>query len=227
MRTSTNHQSYKFGNERIFISTQILCTVHLTHFLKVILFGADNNLSKGYECVHRTQKQAVVHIASYERMQSIFTKNGLNAACHFLNEDEYEMVWGAAGKVWLRKGKEGCECVGYVISESDDDIEVLLEGDRQNTRVTLSRPRYDARNGRYILNTDDSQTSTTTVTHDHYEIIQYWPVVMKINTSGKLHIILNRMQMAYDSSCIVNLHNSAIVIESKHITHVHSPLDVI
>ena len=210
--------SYKFGNETFLLLNQIYRTFHLTHLLKVVLFGSNSfDRLKAHEVVERTKNQIIVHIASYERMQTLFTMNGLNGACHFVNEDEYDVVWGAAGKVWLRETDRSGECIGYVLKESNDELEVMLDGDDSENTVFLRRPSYDARNGRYVFVSDASLSN--------YQILQYAPVRMKlITSSNKMHIVLNRIEMTYSYSN-EDLNDNSIVIASQHVLSINTPLD--
>ena len=214
-------RSYKFGKEKFLLLSQIYCTYHLTHLLNFTLFGTNYNKLLQHEIVEQSDKLVIVHICSYARLQSVLTMNGLNGACHFLNEDDYEVVWDAAAKVWLRD-RDGCECVGYVLDEANDEIEVMID-DGEQTRVKLTRPNYDRRVGRYEFMTEASSSRKP----ESFVVMQYAPVLqMKLHKSGKLYVVLNRIEFEINTSNIDAFDDNNVTVEAKHIINVNTPFDM-
>ena len=211
-----NHEkSYRFGKELILLDTQIYkCTNTLTHLLKVSLFGNNFSLLEDHEVVHRTKNEAVIHIASYARLLQLFTKGGKSWVLHFRSPDDYEVVFACCSKVWLKK--DGKECIGYVLDEADDEIEVMIE--HSNDRIMLTRPSYSARDGRYSISEAKS-------THTHgYEFENYWHFRMKLSNKGNIAYILNRVKFEYDNYNYDDLFDQRILIQSKHICKVITPI---
>ena len=211
-------RTHQFGNEHVSILTQSFHSHSLSHLLKLVLFGNEYSELKQYELVHKSKSgTSLIHISSYERMCSLFTKAGVCATCQFLSPDKYDVALGCAAKVWMKCGNQ--DCIGYVLNETNDEIIVKTCG-RSNRTIRFSRPHYDVKNGRYqIISFDVSKDN------DCYHLHDYWPIRIQIMKSGIFTMTLNRIQTMeynYDMQSLSSKGN--IVIEYSNITKIKTPL---
>ena len=179
--------------------------------MRVSLFSKDYSLLKQTEVVEEAENQAIIHIASYNRLVDIFTRGGKSCIFHFKNPDDYEQVWACSSKVWLKKN--GFECVGYVLSEDNDEIIVMLV-EHNFEKIKLTRPCYNVNKGRYFVSESHSKCN-------QYEFVDYWPVRFKIQSKGRLYFTCNRIKFEYKYDTNDLMHNT-IIIKSNHINKVES-----
>ena len=165
-------KSYLFGKERVTLQSQVYRKMFVNRLLHMIVFGPKLSKMKAHEVVYKTKNTTVLHISSNSRMKKLFTYAGLSAvACK-----RGENTLSCCGKVnVLIKGHNH---IGYIVDESSTRWIVHLGG--HHVRY-LKRGTYDTHKHRY--NFDQKEPRIT----------EYWPVRIKIYTSGETRYTINRV----------------------------------
>ena len=107
-----------------------------------------------------------------------FTLNSFTSVCKTLNSK----VYSCAGKFSVTKN--GRDMLGYILSESDNSIKVVLAN---NTTVKLERPKL-----RYSENTNKFSNDFPAASVRRYRIIEYNPIRIIVKADGTVRYILNR-----------------------------------
>ena len=123
------------------------------------------------ECIDKTKRVTLIHIASRHRMMELFTlnkENGVNFKKYFdENEDEF-YKYSCAGKVNLVKNN--LNIIGYVIEETNTLLRVQVEGldDEEDKIFTIKRPKFDLENWKYVVGNCKNKLG--------YKVTEYWPI---------------------------------------------------
>ena len=185
-----------FGRERFELGTQLFRSFFLNYLLKLTFFGSNCSKLSPHEVVYRTNKSVVVHIASHDRMIELFTMNGVCAFEYKKDGDNDGEThrYTCGGKV-IVKEKRGRmrECVGYVMSERRNDIDIRLENGEE---IIMVRPDINELGiwSYHNQHNDDCE----------YRIVEYWPIRLKLLNSGFTHMTINKFVLSADNDLIIN-----------------------
>ena len=176
-----------FGNESFLLQSQIFRSFFLNPLLKLTFFGKNNSNFYKDEIVYKTGSVQVIHIASQQRMIDLFKINGV-CAFVFLNSDGIKISCG--GKVVVKHRTSNLEGIGYVISEDRLNEKIIIKLETGGT-IEMKKPWYEedgdgAKSYHWVLND---------VAHIEYELIQYWPIRLKLMKSGYIHITINKFKL--------------------------------
>ena len=120
--TIQSKKQYRFGPELVILNNQFFRSFFLNHLLMLSIFGSPLYSSlHPKEIIHRSRKEAVVHILSHRRMEQLFCYGGLSM-CTFEKED---MKYICCAKVNLVKN--GKNVVGYVMEENETNLIVSIK----------------------------------------------------------------------------------------------------
>ena len=175
-KSGESERRYKFGDEDVVLGNQVYRSFHLNFLIRLSLFGDDDlGRLKNWEIIKRTKRVAVVHIASYTRMCSIFKIAGLSAVS-FPKEN---CLYTCSGKVSLLVKRSNLTMVGYVMRETKWALTVHCGCEND---IVIRKPRYE--NGAYRYE------HCTNHQKDIY-IQEYWPIRLKISISGATSFTMN------------------------------------
>ena len=183
-----------FGKERFELGSQLFRSFFLNYLLKLTFFGSNFSKLCPNEIVYRTNKSIVVHISSQKRIVELFTHNGV---CAFEYTSDGNNVgerkrYTCGGKVVVKENRGKClECIGYVLDEGDGKLNIKLEN---GEAAKMIKPKIDEYgNWVYHHHNDDEQ----------YQIVQYWPIRLKLLNSGYVHMTLNKFKLSDDDNIII------------------------
>jgi hypothetical protein len=173
----------KFGSEGFMLHSQVYRSISVSYLLRTVLFGKDFCRFKMWENAYETDKILVVHLASKERVDCIFTCNGMN----LLEVDDRRTrhrhstsKFGTAGKVCLKVNN--MQAIGFIMSEEEERNYVVVKL-LNSQEVTIDRPHYDFTINRWMYGDGDN-------------LLYYWPIRIRINkVSGKCDFTLNRLRI--------------------------------
>ena len=135
-----------------------------------------------------------MHISSQQRIVELCTYNGV---CPFEYISDGKISgererYTCGGKVILKENRGRCrQCIGYVMHEGDGRLNIKLEN---GEAAEIDKPKIDKfGNWVYHHHNDDEQ----------YQIVQYWPIQLKLLNSGYVHMTLNKFKLSDDDNLIV------------------------
>jgi hypothetical protein len=167
-----------FGKEKVHINNQSYRRFEVNQLIRTCLFGKDLCKLRLDEVILKSKKKCLIHIASEQRMRSLFTQEGLCASSFTINGFRQT----CSGKV--NTVKDGKNCVGYIVDESDNGkiwrIQLVT-----NKMCSLMKPRFESNAGKY--NYSDPNIVPGRV------ITEYWPIRLLVFTSGHGRLTLNRV----------------------------------
>lgn len=180
-KIQNSQKVYRFGNERICLRSQCYKSFFFNYLLQVTIFGYPLfSTLLLHELVHKTKKQAIIHLFSQRRIGELFNFGGMNAAS--VKKKGYKHI--CCAKVNLRINRKNI--IGYVVDEERNVLKIRLDGSEEGDEVVeVRRPVYDEVEGIYIFQNDSCNQDET------YTMSQIWPVRIKINNSGQSSFILN------------------------------------
>ena len=123
---------YSFGGEHVTLGLQSFKYFVLPSLLRHTLFGSQYEKLQGHEIITKNKKSVLVHIGSQERMSQLFCCYDLNAAVHTNGIVKHTFC----GKVGVFNTVTDKHVFGYILSESNNRWEILLEN---NERVWFER----------------------------------------------------------------------------------------
>lgn len=171
-------KKYKFGHELVTLHSQSYRDIKLSYILELTIFGQGyNNLLKK-EIIKKTNKTMLVHIASKERMDVLFSKEDY-CATEFVIKTFGGGIVTTAGKVnVLRYGKN---MQGYILKQKYNKWLVLFLDD---STAWIDIPLYCNDSHRYKFNCKKGNN----------QITEYWPIriIIKLKGGG-LRFTLNRL----------------------------------
>ena len=136
---------YMFGRERVPISRQVFQKFNMSPLLMKFMFGVRYNKFRDDKIRLRTKKSIFIHVASMERMISIFTVEGLVGVWFEMDLEEEPNLdvqssdcRSCCGKVYMKK--DGKDALGYIIGEHGSDWKILMDN---NVVIVMERFQFD------------------------------------------------------------------------------------
>ena len=173
----------RFGCERFTLRSKVYKSFFCSHLLHLSIFGTDNSFfAYGHEIAYRTKRCTVVHLLGMDRIEEVFTVNGLCMLKY--DNDDGETIVSGGSKVIVVDRLNGKEAVGLVKGEEDSNLLVLLENREE---VVVKKPLYGKDDGHwhYYNNDDEHQ----------YGVKELDPVRIKFLKSGFIHICFNKVTL--------------------------------
>ena len=181
--------SYKFGNERVVVSTQSYRKFYMNYLLKLTLFGSPlyRYELNPHEVPYRSSKQTILHIYSHRRFCELFTYGGLNAGTIIKDGLKYMIC----AKANLRRGRRNI--IGYVLDEDPNQFHVEVEGEENYVLVDKATYNYDQGRFEYPCRVEAGT----------YQLTQIWPIRMKLNSTGQSSFLISYcVQQASDDDML-------------------------
>lgn len=180
----TSGVSVLFGREKVNILNQTYRRFEINELIRLCLFGRDLGKLQQDEVVLRTKKTCVIHIASEERMRSLFTKEGLCATSFMIKQCRNT----CSRKV--NTVKNGKLCIGYILNENENG-NVWKVQLATNRICSLTKPAFVSKEGKYKYLDPTDLPGTRVIT-------EYWPIRLLLFDSGHGRLSLNRL--TFDNS---------------------------
>ena len=198
-RTRDSQVSFYYVYEKITVHSQTFRSFNITPLLIGIIFGTGFDHLFEREILYKSNKVVVMHISTMKRANELLTIEGVSAfRSDSLNSNCY---FTAASKVSLKLENEA-PVVGYLLEtvgegEGDELAKVALENGRI---VHMPMPRF---NDQHHWEFD----SPFLYQHQWYYITHYWPIRLKINLSGMISLLFNRIQLENITNRLIPMRN--------------------
>ena len=174
-----------FGKERVKIGSQVLRSFMVSITLQTVLFGRDYNNFKENEIIINNKKRILIHIASKQRLEAIFTTMR-QCGVYF---DVDNVMYGCSGKVFLRdNNNNNRSIVGCVLRETRTTLKVKLAS---NKVVSIKRPPFDK--DLHVHRYGITQNNIV-IDNNNYNLTEYHPIRLLISkTRNSIKLTLNRV----------------------------------
>eukprot|EP00978_Attheya_sp_CCMP212_P027085 scaffold90288_cov52-Attheya_sp.AAC.6 len=165
----------------------------MSYIIQMCIFGKEwSKLRKRDEIISQTKKASLFHIASEQRIKSLFNMYNLCATVFKISGRRHT----CCGKV--NTVMNGLSCVGYILEENAVNntwrIQLLT-----NEVVVMEKPAFDIESGKYHY---------ASIAEINVRFIQqYWPIRISIRRNGSGKITLNRVAFDNEDNIIV-MHSS-------------------